>query len=254
MFDFTYWLIILLLFARMTAFLAAAPFFSIRNVPPQVKGALGLLLAVLLFPAVKRPQIAEPEFLAFALLLAGEVLVGLALGYISTLVFSSIKMAGQLIDVQIGLAMAGLFDPQSGSQNTLLGQFLHTLGILLFMIMDGHHSLLLALAKSYELVPLAGFGGIGASAVKQVVEIFAGAFLLGLKIAAPVLAVLIMIDVALGLVARTVPQLNVFILGFPLKIGIGIVTLALLTPLLASVLANVFSVIERDLLLVMRSL
>lgn len=255
MIDLSDWMVILLLTARLTAFTSIAPFYGIRGVPPALKGAFGLLLAVLLFPIVQQPEtLAGLELLTFVLLLLGEVLVGLAIGYVASLVFASIKIAGQLIDVQMGLAMASLFDPQSGSQNTIVGQFLDTLGILLFMLIDGHHRLLAALAKSYELIPLGNFRSFEGALVQEIVRIFGGTFILGLKIAAPVIAVLIVVDVTLGLVARTVPQLNVFILGFPLKIGLGILTLAVVAPLLATVCNSIFGIIEKDLFVIMRYL
>lgn len=254
MIDLQNWLVILLIFTRMTAFFASAPFFSIRGGPPLAKGALGLLVAVLLFPVVgKSPLNLEGGLLAFSLLIIQEILVGLFLGYVTSLAFSAIRMAGQLIDLQIGLVMAGIFDPQSGEQSTTIGKFLYTLGVLLFLLMDFHHKLLQALAKSFQLIPLGGFQ-FEENLAFQLIQVFSGTMLLGLKIAAPVLAVLIIIDLSLGLVARTVPQLNIFMFGFPLKIGLGILVLSLIAPLLASAFAYVFQTMEQDLLLVLRSL
>lgn len=252
MIDFDFWLYILLIFTRMTAFMGVAPYFSIRNVPPLARGALAFVLAILIYPVIPLPKIENFYLLSFVLFLAGEALAGLILGYTAAIIFSAIKMAGQLIDIQIGLAMASIFDPQSGSQNTLLSQFLYTIAVLTFMIIDGHHHLLQSLVKSYEFLPLAAFKFAEEQLVKQIVNTFTGVFIIALKIAAPILAVLIIVDLSLGLVARTVPQLNVFILGFPLKIGLGIIALAVVTPLLASVFINVYNLIEKDLLVIMR--
>lgn len=254
MIDMHNWLVILLIFIRMTAFLASAPFFSIRGGPPLAKGALGLILAILLFPVVgESPLNLEGGFLAFSLLIIQETFVGLILGYTTSLVFSAIRMAGQLIDLQIGLVMTGILDPHSGEQRTTMGQFLYVLGILLFLLMDYHHVLLRSLAKSFEVLPLGGVQWEGNGAY-LLIEIFSGTFALALKMAAPILAVLIIIDVSLGLVARTVPQLNVFMLGFPMKIGLGILMLSIVAPLLASAFSHVFQILERDFLLVLRSL
>jgi len=122
------------------------------------------------------------------------------------------------------------------------------------MLVDGHHQLLQSLAKSYELIPLTSFELGDGKFVWQMVEIFSGVILLALKIAGPVLAVLVIIDLSLGLVARTVPQLNVFMLAFPLKIGLGILALAIVSPLFASVFKNVFTLIQKDLSIIMRYL
>ncbi|MDS1029541.1 flagellar biosynthetic protein FliR [Bacillota bacterium LX-D] len=253
MIDISFWLIVLLIFARMTAFVASAPFFSIRSVPPAAKGALGLLLAVMMFPVVAKPSLsAGIDTFPYLLMLIGEVLIGLALGFTATVVFNGFRMAGQLIDLQIGLSMVGIFDPQSGSQNTILAHFMDLLAILLFTVLNGHYIILAALAKSYELLPL-GFGLPKGTIAEQIINIFCGTFSLAVKIAAPVLAVLIIIDFVLGLVARTVPQLNVFILGFPLKIGFGIVTLSILLPFLVMIFTKILSTMEQDLLLIIRS-
>lgn len=252
MIDLTMWLYILLIFARMLSFVSVAPFYSIGNLPPLFKGAFGLGLAILLYPIIPLPELADLQLFTFVVLLIGEVVVGLILGFTASLIFSAIRIAGQLLDIQIGLSMAAIFDPQSESQNTLLSQFIYSLAVLLYMLIDGHHQLLQSLTKSYELIPLTSFELINNKALWQLIEIFTGIFVLALKIAGPVFAVLIIIDISLGLVARTVPQLNVFMLGFPLKIGLGVLALAIVTPLLASVFSNVFSLIQKDLNIIMR--
>ena len=252
MIDLTMWLDILLIFARTLSFVVVAPFYSIGNPPPLFKGAFGLALAILLYSVILLPELKGLQLLTFVVLLIGEVLVGLILGFTASLVFSAIRIAGQLLDIQIGLSMAAIFDPQSESQNTLLSQFIYSLAVLIYMLIDGHHQLLQSLAKSYELIPLTSFEVIGSKHVWPMVEIFTEVFVLALKIAGPVLAVLVIIDISLGLVARTVPQLNVFMLGFPLKIALGILSLSIVTPLLASVFGNVFSLIQKDLTIIMR--
>ncbi len=249
--DFTQFSSLFLVLARLTAFMAAAPFFAIRNVPALVKVGLAALLTMLVGPVLPAPDEPIPgELLAYMLVVMGEVLVGLALGFLATLIFSAIRLAGELVDLQIGFAMTNLFDPQSGGLISALGQFMYTMGILLFLLMDGHHSLLAAIVRSFTVVPLGGamaVDGVAAHAVK----VFGAMFVLGLKIAAPILAVLVISDLALGMVARTVPQLNVFILGFPLKAALGMIALSVTAPVLAVIMASVFGQMERDLLILM---
>lgn len=246
MLDFAQYQALLLVFVRMTAFAVTAPFFAIRNVPPLAKAGLGAVLALLVFPVIT-PISWPPGLAAYVVLVLDEALLGLAMGFIATLVFSSIRIAGELVDLQMGFAMANIFDPQSNSRITLVGEFQYLLGIMLFLAMDGHHILIRALIKSYDLVPLGQVVFRGAVA-SQALSIFTGMFALAVRMALPIIAVLLVSDIALGMVARTVPQLNVFMLGFPLKAGLGLFALGVILPLLVTVMTNIFNQIGKDLL------
>ena len=241
-----------LVLVRTTAFFVTAPFFGIRGVPPLLKAGLGLLVAVLVFPVLPPGQSTFAGTGTYALAVINESLAGLALGYLATLIFSAIQVAGQLLDIHMGLAMASLFDPQNAATTTIMGQFFAIMGLLLFFQMDGHHTLLLALQESFHLLPLGGVR-LDGNIVLMVVKLFAGMFSLGLRIAAPVIVVLLIADLGLSLVARTVPQLNVFILGFPLKVGLGLIVLIAILPLLVTVFQNLFTQMEHDLALIIRS-
>ncbi|MDN5346761.1 MAG: flagellar biosynthesis protein FliR [Clostridia bacterium] len=241
-----------LVFIRVTAFMATAPFFGVRSVPFLAKAGLGFLVALLLYLAVPAGTATTGNPWLFALAAVNETLFGLALGYLANLIFVAITTAGELLDLHMGLSMATLFDPQNAFTTTLLGEFFTIFGLLLFLQVDGHHMLLLALSDSLQLVPLGG-AGLSGNPVELAARLFAGTFLLALRIAAPVIVVLVISDIALGLVARTVPQLNVFILGFPLKVGLGLLILLIIFPLLATVFGNLFGQMERDLITVLRS-
>lgn len=254
MINFEQLQVLFLVFARLTAFSVAAPFFSIRNVPPLVKVGFGVVLTLLVYPLMGTGGVTLPStLLGYGLEAVGEVLVGLALGFIATLTFTAIKVAGELGDLQMGFAMTGLMDPLTGSRTSLMGEYLYMLGILLFLIINGHHTLILALVGSFELVPV-GVASVNGGATAHVIGVFTGMFALGLRIAAPIVAVLLISDLALGMVARTVPQLNVFILGFPLKVALGMLTLSLAAPLMAAVVGTVVTQMERDLAILMGSL
>jgi flagellar biosynthetic protein FliR len=232
--------------------MAVGPLFALRPVPALVKAGAALVLAYLLAPVVRLPEI-PGEAGVFALVVAGEVLVGLALGYAATLALHAFRVAGQLVDLETGLAMASLLDPETGAGVTLLGEFFYLLGLLLLLLMDGHHGLLRALADSFELVPpgtAAWSGGLAAEIARR----FAAMFALALRLAAPVMAVLVVSDVALALVSRTVPQLNVFMLGFALKAGLGLVALILVLPLLAQAFGPVLRLMEESMAVVSRYL
>lgn len=244
----------LLIATRMLGFSLIAPVFSIRQIPVQVRVGLGVLLAALLLPVLSLdPAVVPQHWLLYISLVVKEMAIGLLIGFTAAVVFNSIRTAGEIIDLQTGLSMANLFDPQTGTSTSLLGQFLTVLGTLIFLQLDGHHMLLAALADSYRLIPL-GAGSFGGLVTAALVHVFVGMFALALRLAAPVLAVLLISEVALALVARTVPQLNVFILGFPLKIGLSIGFLALLAPVMATLFSGVLKQMETDLITVMQAL
>lgn len=243
-----FWLVL----ARATAFIFSSPIFSIRNIPVLIKIGFAFTLTLLIFSNIKAGELLKGGLVGFILLALGEIGVGLALGIITSIIFSSIRLAGQLIDLQIGFAFSGIFDPSFGGQNTLMAEFMYLFGILLFLMVNGHHILINALAQSYQLIPLAGAAMKGA-VIYKVVRLFAGMFALALQISAPILVVLVITDVTFGFIARTVPQINVFILGFPLKIGVGILTLVVLLPIMARILNSVFGLMEKGLYLLMES-
>lgn len=243
----------LLVLARITSFIVIAPFFSIRSAPKVAKIGLAIFITILLFPLVEETQIVSYDLVLYFILIVKEIIVGLIIGFVSSLTFTALRVAGQMVDIQMGFAMASVLDPQTGSRNTLVGQFLYTLGIMLFISINGHHSLLMAIFHSYDLIPVAGVV-FTKSIAMEVLRIFIGMFALGFKIAIPFITILLISDIALALLARTVPQLNVFILGFPLKVGLGVLSLALALPILGSIIINILSQMEKDIMVVMERL
>ncbi|KUO52526.1 MAG: hypothetical protein APF76_05700 [Desulfitibacter sp. BRH_c19] len=253
MFDFFIIQGWLLIFARASSFVAIAPFFSIQGVPALVKIGFSFTLAVILLPLVPFTPLDDIALLAWWLLVLKEVAVGLTLGFITNMIFAAIRIAGELIDIQMGFAMATVLDPQTQTRTTLMGQFKYLVAILIFLAIDGHHVLIGSLVHSYTLVPLTNAVFDPAISL-YILKTFVGIFALAFKIAAPIVAVLIIADISLGLVARTVPQINVFILGFPLKAGLGMLTLALVLPLFVTVVGHLLSQMEKDLITVMEIL
>jgi flagellar biosynthetic protein FliR len=166
------------------------------------------------------------------------------------LTFTAIRMAGEFVDLQMGFSMATVFDPQNQSRITLMGQFMYIFQVMLFLAVDGHHTLLMAISYSYTVIPLAG-AGITASFIPAMIKLFIQVFSLAIRLAAPFIVIFLISDVALGIMARTVPQLNVFILSFPIKIGLGILTMAAILPFLIMMMNNIFSQMEKDIGLVM---
>lgn len=243
-----------LIFVRTTAFLAATPFFYVRSVPSYTKLGFGLIVSGLLFPVIDLGSMLQgTSNMMYVLVVVQETLVGLILGFTTTLVFTAIRIGGELLDLHMGFAMASLFDPASGTRTTLIGEYLYIVAILLFFALDGHHSLLLLLQKSYQVVPPGG-AVFETKLVGVFVDMFSSMFALGFKIAAPLIAIMFISDLSLSFVSRTVPQLNVFMMGFPLKAGFGMLALIVFLPLFLTLMGGVLAQMEKDLLQVMWSL
>ncbi len=242
-----------LVFLRAIAFMVSGPLFAFKGIPALIKTGFSLILAIVLFPVVEVKGPLPGDVWGYGLAVVSEAGVGLLLGTAVTMILNGVRMAGQFIDFQIGYAMSSMLDPLSGAQNTLLSQFLYLLALVFFLLIDGHYVLLAGLAKSYELVPLsmASFGG---GTAFTLIKVFAEAFTIALRISAPVLAVLVISDLTLGFLARTTPQINVFLTGFPIKIAVGLLTLSFLLPLLGTVFRSLYNMIERDLFILMKAL
>lgn len=228
----------LIIFIRTSGLLAAMPLFGGAGVPIHVRAGLAALVAMVLFPVVPLgPAPVEP--VALVLLAAQELAVGLAIGFIVALFMYALQVAGQLVDVPIGFGMVNVLDPNFGGQIPIMGQFFNVLAVLLFFVVNGHHVVLRALADSYREIPV-GTAAWDGSVLEAALGAVSAAFLLGVRIALPVMAVTLLTDVALGIVNRAVPQINVFITGYPLKIFLGVLVTAVALPIYVTLLAALF--------------
>lgn len=241
---------VLLVLARLTSFMVSAPFFSTRTTPNLLKVGLGALLTLLILPTLPSMDNLPVDMLSYSFWLVKEVLVGLVLGYAANLTFTAVRIAGGLVDWQMGFAMATLLDPSNQSNNTLIGQFVYLLQILLFLAVDGHHMLLMGISYSYSQIPVTA-AMFNTGFVLAIVKIFIEMFSLGVRIAAPFMVVFLFCDLALGIIARSVPQLNVFIISFPLKTALGLVTMVAILPLMAVFVNHVISEMERNMTIIM---
>lgn len=229
---------VLFLLLRVSALLLAVPLFGGPGVPPHVKIGLAGLTALLLVPVVPA-GLPPTDLLDVLTTSAQEIGVGLGMGFVVSLFFFGLQLAGQLMDVPIGYGMVNVLDPHFGGQVPILGQFQNALAVLVFFTINGHHELFRALADSYALIPIgqaAWHDGLAAVIIQGVTSMF----LLGVRIGVPVMAAAFLTDVALGIVNRAVPQINVFITGYPLKIAAGLFTIIIVLPVYVSLLALAF--------------
>lgn len=215
----------LLVLTRVTAFFVTLPLFSYRSVPATFKVGLGFFFALVMSFSLDLPVIEIDGF--FIMLVMKEMMVGLLIGLIAYMILSAIQIAGGFIDFQMGFAIANVIDPQTGSQSPIIGQFFYTFALLLLLSVNGHHMMLDGIFYSYELISItqASLALGDEQLLEYVIKAINMMFLIALQLAIPIVGVLFLVDVALGIVARTVPQLNVFVVGLPLKIGVSFIAI-----------------------------
>lgn len=236
--------VFLLIFCRITAFFVVVPVFSSQSVPTTFKIGLSFFVSMVIFSSGSM-NIAVAQDLGYVLLIMREVLIGLLLGFVAYLMFMTIQTAGSFIDIQIGFGIANVIDPMTGASAPIIGNFKYMIALLLFLSMNGHHYLLDAIVYSYKWVPLDNnlfLKMIDGSLSEFLVRTFAQSFMLAFQMSAPLVAALFLTDVGLAFLARTAPQYNVFVIGVPLKIIIGLALLLILMPGLAALFRNLFDI------------
>ena len=211
----------LFIFARITSFIVVVPGFSHKSLPNTSKVAFCLVLSWFAYSQMPQSTVYEHDIL-FMLGVIKETIVGLSMGFVVKLVFSGIEMAGQMIDFQVGYSMGAVLDPATGNTSSYYGRVYYWMSIAVFFILNFHHVLLGALIDSFIAAP-PGELGFSAFNLEAVVYVFSFAFKTAYSIAAPMLIVLLVTDIVMGLISRTVPQINVFMLGMPLKSLVGMV-------------------------------
>lgn len=223
----------LLTLMRISLVVFLLPLFGADNLPATVKGAVCLVLSAALWPHLSFPGSAMPAApIQIILLLLSEMVLGLTLGMIVRFTFMGIQSGGELLAAQMGFSMATIADPSSGIQQTVLSQLMYMVTILTFLVLGGHLLLFRSLADSFALIPPGGLV-LRPFFVQEVLNLSAGMFIIALKIAAPLLAALFLMELALALMARAAPQMNLLIIGFPLKIGVGLFFMGIVFTLIA---------------------
>lgn len=234
-----------LIFVRVLSILMIAPIFSHRSIPTIAKVGLAGLLAVLLLPLqTNNAEVRLTISMSFLLSIAQEVLVGVFIGFVSNLIFMAVDIAAKMIGLQIGFQTANLFDPMSNVPTSALEQLYILLVMTLFLTINGHHWLIMALSHTFVTIPLGNFV-LSNLTVERLISLTNNTFVIGVRLALPVVGTLLLADLGLGLVARAVPQVQVFFLGLPLKLGVGFIvlafTLSLMLPLVKDLLSQVVS-------------
>lgn len=227
----------LLILARLTAAVVASPLFGARSVPVQAKVGFAVMLSLVVLPLQARPEAISTNLVVLASMVGSEVLVGLVMGLAISLVFQTVEMAASIVSVQAGFGVASVLDPLSGTQTGMMEQFYRLLVTLLFFAINGHYLVVRSLLRTFEVVP-PGHADLSVIAGGHAVPFFTSLFSAAVQIALPAFGALILADVALALVGRSVPQLNVLVAGFPVKIGVGLLALSASMPLVVTFLST----------------
>jgi flagellar biosynthetic protein FliR len=235
----------LLLLCRVGGVMAAAPMVGSQRVPARLKAALAMMIAVVLAPTVERvPQshaVASGSALEMGLAAAGELVLGLAVGFGARLIFSAVQMAGEMADMQSAFGFAGVVSPQTGERASVIGQLQMSVAWLVFLAADGHHAVLRGLGASLTVVPLGTGSALCGPALTQVVGSLIAT---SVRIAAPIVGAVILADFALGLLTRAAPQMNLLAIGFPIKLAVGLGATLLALPLLVSAERGLVAMME----------
>jgi flagellar biosynthetic protein FliR len=229
----------LLLVVRVSTMLFVFPIFSAKQIPLLVRIGLAFLISFVLYHAVT-PIAPLGDIGALLAAVVSQVVLGLIVGFVAYLVFMGIQFAGEIIDIQIGFAVANVLSPTTQQQVTVIGEFQLTLATLIFLATDSHLLMLQGIGGSLHLVPLP-FINLDPSVAANVVTFLEQSFLIVLKIAAPPAVSLFLVNIALGLMARVAPQMNVFVVGLPVQVGVGLLMMAVSLPLLGYIAPHLFS-------------
>ncbi|MGH9311041.1 MAG: flagellar biosynthetic protein FliR [Vicinamibacterales bacterium] len=223
-----------LLLVRPGMLVMVAPGFGGTYTPPHVKVGLTVLVAVALAPVVQLPQGGD---IGLLLVVAREMAIGMSLALVTRALIAAAEFAGHLSGFQIGFSYGATVDPSTGVRNTMLATLYGLLAVLAFLGVNGHHALLRALADSYVGMPI-GAGDLNESLLASVNRIFALVFTVGVRLAAPIVVVLLIVELGVGLIARTAPSLSMMVIGFPLRVALGLAVLAVVVTTVPGVVAS----------------
>jgi flagellar biosynthetic protein FliR len=243
-----------LVFLRVGAILMTIPVFDSQSIPHLFKLALAFVTSIILFPLLKlNPGPVLTNLFTFSIGIIGELLLGITIGFVVKLIFAGIQLAGQLAGYQMGLAIANVMDPATSDQIPLLAQFNNLVALLVFITINAHYWFIRALTESYRIVPPLNVH-LGNSLMEQVIYLTGNMFIIAIQVGAPVISALLITSVAFGLIARTVPQMNVFIVAIPLKIAVGLLFFGFSLPYFSAFLKKIFSGLGQNIIQLLRAM
>ncbi|EYE88807.1 flagellar biosynthesis protein FliR [Fervidicella metallireducens AeB] len=241
-------LIYFLVSVRVIAMLISSPVYSLRQIPSLVKVGISFSIAIIVANVTDFSNVIIPNnIIDLAITCSKEIIIGIIIGFISTLIFNAVRASAQLMDFSIGFSMAQYYDPSTSGMSTPLERLFNWIALIIFVTFNFHHNILLAIIKSFEIIS-PGISTMNSSSFMVLMNTFSNFFFISIQLAAPIVIVLFITDFTLGLIARTVPQLNVFILGMPLKVIVGLMAIATILPGLSHMYIKTFDKIIEELM------
>lgn len=243
-----------LIWLRMVAFVFSSAFLGSPSVNPPVKILFSVVLAFIVFPFAKAVSTDQQSLSDYLILLAGrEALIGIILGLLSRFFFFALSMAGELISLSIGLGSAQVYNPFMGQSGQVIEQFFSLTGMVVFLALNGHHLFVTALIQSFDVIPFANLS-LHVGGLAEIAQKFQEIFVIMIKIAAPVIATIFVVNLAMAIMGRAVPQLNVLVTSFPVTIFIGLTVLIVSLPLMTIEMNYLMESTSAQLFKLMRSL
>lgn len=230
--------VFLLIMVRMNAMVIVAPFFSSGVIPFKMKTLLVFLITIVIFPmVVAKGFTISGNMGLYVLQILNQVVIGIYIGFLVSIIFAAFQLSGQYFAVQIGFGISEVLDPIGQVSIPLIGQLKNLIGILIFLIINGHHFMINAIYRSYELAPVMNVQkSVAGGLLKYLSHSFSDMFVVALKIALPVVATIFLVSVSMGVLAKAAPQMNIMMLGFPFKIIVAFGVLLLITPLVVRIM------------------
>lgn len=226
-------------FARITAFLAASPLWGHSSVPNQAKVGLAALVAMIIAPTIALPDVPLVSWAGFGIMVE-QMLIGIAIGLVMHVTFAVVQATGEFIGLQMGLAFATFFDPSSGTNMVVLSRYLYMITLLMFLAFNGHLIVLEILATSFDTLPL-GLGGFNAGGFEMLARYGGTIFMSGMLLALPLVGSLLIINLSMGILNRSAPQLTVFNIGFPTSLTVGLALMMVLMTDIGRFLQGLFA-------------
>ncbi|HRX16869.1 MAG TPA: flagellar biosynthetic protein FliR [Spirochaetota bacterium] len=228
----------LLVMIRIHSLFVVAPFFSSGVTPVRLKALLAFFITLVIFPLIVKNGISvSGNMLEYGLMVVREIIIGVYIGFIASIVFTAFQLAGQYFSVQIGFGFSEVVDPMAQISVPIIGQIKSMVGLLVFLYINGHHFLISAIYRSFELAPVINFSDTAISDhMRYLTYSFSGMFIVALKIALPILATVFLVSVSMGVLAKAAPQMNIMMLGFPFKIMVAFVLIVVLSPLIIRIM------------------
>jgi len=244
----------ILIALRVSGIIFTAPIFNMRAIPNRAKLLLTILITYIIFFMVPNVNPAlNDNLMMLAVVGLKEMMIGIIIGFAMNFVFYGISFAGLLLGYDMGLMIAQMFDPTTDSQSNIVGQTLLIIGVLVFVVINGHHFVIQSIGYSFKLIPV-GFYPVNEAVFKLLGKYSAGIFILAIKISSPILVSFFLVDVGAGIIARVIPQMNVFFVVQPLKIELGLVLIVFIIPVYVYVIRDILLNYEDKILVMIQNM